>query len=88
MNPRIDPAKTSSSLNVLNTPFCGDLRSKKYFMLDHLPSVESDYFDPSGHCWCYHTQLPIGPDGYIAAPDQCGQSRECYRSGLSEPKAL
>ena len=67
------------------TPFCGDLRSKKYFMFDGIPTKEDDYMDPSGHCWCYHTQMPVGPDGRHVGPDRCGPERNCYRSGLSDP---
>jgi len=28
---------------------------------------------------CYHTQMPIGPDGLRAAPEYCGPGRRCYR---------
>jgi hypothetical protein len=64
------------------TPFCGELRSKKYFMLDVIPSEPDQYYDPSGHCWCYHTQQPVGPDGRFVAPERCVPGRDCYRSGL------
>ena len=70
-------------LNVIQTRFCGDLRSKKYFLLDSIPLQESDLLDGSGHCWCYHTQQPIGPDGQHVTPDLCGSERSCYRSALS-----
>ncbi len=83
--PKAPAAKKPSELNVLQTPFCGDLRSKKFFMLDSLPVEEADFLDPSGHCWCYHTQMPIGPDGAHAAPHLCGPGRECYRSALAHP---
>ena len=66
----------------LETPFCGELRSKKYFLLDTIPSQASDLLDGSGHCWCYHTQQPIGPDGMHVLPDLCGPGRSCYRSAL------
>jgi len=72
--------------NVPNTRFCGDLRSKKYFMLDTIATEASHYLDPSGHCWCYHTQQPVGPDGQQVAPEFCGQDRKCYRSALAAPK--
>ncbi len=65
------------------TPFCGDLRSKKYFMLDQIATEAQDYMDPSGHCWCYHTQQAIGPDGEQAFPEVCGPGRKCYRSALT-----
>ena len=78
-------SKTPNDPSVPVTPFCGDLRSKKYFMLDCLPADESDFLDPSGHCWCYHTQQPIGPDGGHVGPRECTSGRPCYRSALSEP---
>ena len=43
--------------------------------------------DASGHTWCYHTQMPIGPDGLRAAPEYCGPDRRCYRSALAQPVA-
>jgi hypothetical protein len=64
------------------TPFCGELRSKKFLMLDTIPSEPDQYYDPSGHCWCYHTQQPVGPDGLIVLPERCGPGRSCYRSAL------
>ena len=71
--------------NIALTPFCGDLRSKKFFMLDAIPSKAEDFYDPSGHCWCYHTQLPVGRDGEVVMPERCGPNRKCYRSALSVP---
>ena len=67
------------------TPFCGDLRSKKFLTLDVIPAAAADYYDASGHCWCYHTQQPVGPDGELVVPEQCVPSRGCYRSALAEP---
>jgi len=32
------------------SPFCGSLRSKKFFMRDTLPAVAADYLDASNHC--------------------------------------
>ena len=76
-------SRIPSELNVIETPFCGDLRSKKFFLLNAIPAEASDYMDASGHCWCHHTQMPVGPDGYRAAPEFCGPERKCYRSALS-----
>ena len=67
------------------TPFCGELRSKKFFMLDAIPSEADHYYDLSGHCWCYHTQQSVGPDGQQVMPERCGPGRVCYRSALSDP---
>ncbi len=78
------PPKTAP-LKVLETPFCGDLRSKKYYMSDVIFTDAEDYEDASGHTWCYNTQLPLGPDGRRAAPEFCTPGRNCYRSALAEP---
>jgi hypothetical protein len=67
-----------------NTPFCGDLRSKKFFSLTGLPAKAEDYFDASDHCWCYHTQQAVGPDGGIVMPQRCVPGRKCYRSALND----
>lgn len=71
---------------VVNTPFCGSLRSKKYFMLDVIATEAEQYLDDSNHCWCYHTQQVIGPDGGLVAPHKCVKARSCYRSALSAVK--
>ncbi len=71
---------------VLKTPFCGDLRSKKYYMYDQILTEAEDYHDASGHTWCYNTQIPIGPDGQRAAPEYCTPDRSCYRSAFQEPE--
>jgi hypothetical protein len=70
---------------VPETAFCGDLRSKRFFMLDRLPTQASDFLDSSGVCWCYHTQQAIGPDGGHATPHECVPGRRCYRSALADP---
>ena len=75
----------SSPNKPIDTPFCGDLRSKRYFMLDIIPTKAEQYLDPSGHCWCYHTQQVLGPDGQHVAPGACTPGRRCYRSALAEP---
>ncbi len=72
----------TKSATVPLTMFCGDLRSKKYFMLDQVATHEDHYLDPSGHCWCYHTQQVIGPDGDHVSPRDCVAGRKCYRSAL------
>lgn len=73
----------SRELSHHQTPFCGELRSKKYFLLDTIASEASDLMDGSGHCWCHHTQQPIGPDGLHVLPDLCTPGRSCYRSALT-----
>lgn len=67
---------------VLQSAFCGSLRSKKFFMLDGLATDASDYLDASNYCWCGETQMVIGPDGGRAQPRRCGPERSCYSSAL------
>jgi hypothetical protein len=64
------------------SPFCGSLRSKKFFMRDALPTEAGDYLDASNHCWCRMTQQVIGPDGGIVNPDACVNGRACYSSAF------
>jgi hypothetical protein len=73
---------TETKKTGVQTPFCGDLRSKQFFLLDVIPTEESQYLDQSGHCWCYHTQQVVGPDRGIVMPSRCVPGRKCYRSAL------
>lgn len=75
----------SLPLPVVQTPFCGDLRSKKYYMRDEIITTVDEFYDASGHVWCYHTQMAVGPDGMRASPEGCGPDRKCYRSALEKP---
>ncbi|MGN6507178.1 MAG: hypothetical protein ACTHM6_16610 [Tepidisphaeraceae bacterium] len=77
-------ASDANSSEPIATPFCGELRSKKYFMLETIPTEAEAYFDPSGHCWCYHTQKGTGPDGLHVSPHDCTPGRRCYRSALAD----
>jgi hypothetical protein len=76
-------SQTAADNQPPKTLFCGDLRSKKFYMLDAIPSQAEDYIDDSNHCWCYHTQNPVGPDGGYVTPHRCGPQRSCYRSALA-----
>ncbi len=71
-------------LPVIQTPFCGDLRSKKFVMEDKIAMAAEDYLDASNFCWCYHTQQAVGPDGNIVMPERCVPERSCYRSALAK----
>ena len=62
--------------------FCSSLRSKKFFMMDTLPTEASQYLDASNHCWCRTTQQVIGPDGGTVQPDTCVAGRDCYSSAF------
>jgi hypothetical protein len=74
----------SRQLPVIQTPFCGDLHSKKFFMIDKIATHAEDYLDASHFCWCYHTQQAVGPDGEIVMPERCVPGRSCYRSALAK----
>lgn len=64
------------------SPFCGELRSKKFFMIDGLATEAEQYLDATNYCWCFLTQQVLGPDGDKAKPDRCTPGRSCYRSAL------
>ena len=65
---------------VVQSPFCDELRSKKYYMNQGMPTEEAHVLDASGFCWCFATQGAVGPDGHRVAPGLCGPGRSCYRS--------
>jgi hypothetical protein len=67
---------------VPQSAFCSSLRSKKFFMVDALPTDASQYLDGSNHCWCRVTQQVIGPDGGSVHPESCTAGRDCYRSAF------
>ena len=64
------------------SPFCGSLRSKKFYMRDGLATEEAHYLDASNHCWCRETHLVVGPDGGRVTPSRCVPGRSCYGSAL------
>jgi hypothetical protein len=64
----------------VESPFCRELRSKKYYFLKTMPTEENDIRDGSGHCWCRRTMQVIGPDGEKVGPRHCGADRDCYHS--------
>lgn len=77
-----ESAGVTENINIVQTPFCGSLRSKKFFMRDGLANEADDYLDASNYCWCGVTQLVVGPDGGKASPTRCGPGRSCYSSAL------
>jgi hypothetical protein len=67
---------------VVESPFCGSLRSKKFFMVNGLATDAGQYLDSTEHCWCRETQFVFGPDGGRAHPSRCVPGRGCYVSAL------
>ena len=72
----------ATSATIPESAFCSSLRSKKFFMIDALPTDASQYLDASNHCWCRLTQQVIGPDGASVNPDSCVAGRDCYTSAF------
>ena len=72
----------TSEATPIQTPFCGQLRSKKYFMLDRLATSSEDFIDAANHVWCCETQEVIGPDNRRVSTDNCRPGRACYSSAL------
>ncbi|HBB94247.1 MAG TPA: hypothetical protein DC054_02555 [Blastocatellia bacterium] len=70
---------TTSSIQ---SAFCASLRSKKFFMIDVVPTEAEHYLDGSNHCWCRETQQAIGPDGGMVQPAHCVSGRKCYSSAF------
>ena len=62
------------------SPYCQDLCSKKILVTGALPLVDSDVLDQSNHCWCNRTMTELGPDREPVHPEDCRQSRTCFRS--------
>jgi hypothetical protein len=73
---------TEARAPLLQSPFCGELRSKKFYMRNSIATEASHYIDASNHCWCFETQLVVGPDGDHVDPHACVPGRSCYKSAL------
>lgn len=78
-----DKSETAQPV-LVQSPFCGSLRSKKFFMLDGVASSADDYLDAANHVWCCETQEVIGPDNKRVFPDRCTAGRSCYTSAIAE----
>jgi hypothetical protein len=75
-------ADESTNATPLLSPFCGSLRSKKFFMLDRIATSADEYTDAANHVWCCETQEVIGPDNNRVDPERCGPNRACYTSAI------
>ncbi len=76
-----------ASLPNLISPFCGDLRTKKYYFLKGPALEPADLLDASNDCWCGRTQIRLGPDDEGVNTDDCRSGRACYRRAGQEPNA-
>lgn len=75
-------ADSLTASTTLQSAFCASLRSKKFFMIDVVPTEAEHYLDGSNHCWCRETQQAIGPDGGMVQPAHCVSGRKCYSSAF------
>jgi hypothetical protein len=76
--------ETRAAAGGVESPFCRELRSKRYFFLQQMPTEAHQMLDASKSCWCRRTMQAIGPDGERAIPGACGPGRGCYRSLFEE----
>jgi len=77
-----DTERPEDAAAAMKSPFCSELRSKKFFMIQGVATEAAQYLDGSDHCWCFQTMLPMGPDGGKVYPDRCIPGRACYKSSL------
>ncbi len=77
-----------ASLSSLISPFCTDLRSKKYYFLSKPALVPADILDASNDCWCARTQMRLGPDDDGVNPTDCCAGRSCFRGAGQEKPAV
>jgi hypothetical protein len=85
---RDEPATTAAmdlDAAAIRSPYCREIRSKRYFFLREMPTEEHHLKDGSNHCWCRATMKVYGPDGEMVRPTDCTSDRSCYRS-LFEPE--
>ena len=68
----------------MNSPFCRDIRSKKFYFLQEMPTEIHHLRDASNHCWCRRTVQAFGPDGELVRPEDCNAGRDCYKSLFEE----
>lgn len=77
-------ATTATVMPAVNSPFCRDIRSKKYYFLQEMPTEIHHLRDASNHCWCQRTVQAFGPDGELVRPEDCNADRACYKSLFEE----
>jgi hypothetical protein len=70
--------------NSIQTPFCGDLRTKKWYFLAAPATTEEELMDASNRAWCVRTMQSLGPDGELVNPETCRRGRGCYRGAVPE----
>lgn len=69
-----------ASIDAVLGPFCGDLRTKKYYFLNRPARDASELLDASNDCWCARTQMRLGPDDQRVDAEDCRSGRTCFRA--------
>ena len=77
---RGEPTSAGVGTDSVQSPYCREIRSKRYFFLREMPTEERHLKDGSNHCWCRMTMKVFGPDGELVRPVDCTAGRSCYRS--------
>ena len=83
-NGNMETATKMGQEEIVTSPFCRELRSKKYYFLQEMPTEEEHLLDVTNHCWCNRTMQAIGPDGERAHAGDCKPDRPCYKSLFTE----
>jgi hypothetical protein len=71
-------AKTTET-RPLVSPFCAELRTKRWYFLDAPARTTEEILDGSGRAWCKRTMQSLGPDGELVHPESCQRGRACFR---------
>lgn len=79
-----EPTTEPAAGGMVNSPFCREIRSKKYYFLQEMPTETHHLRDGSNYCWCQRTMQAVGPDGEMVRPEDCKAGRSCYRSLFDE----
>lgn len=72
----------ASRTDLVLSPFCIHLQSKKLFFSTGPPMKVDDVLDASRHCWCRRTMQALGPDAEVVDPRDCQAGRSCFESIL------
>jgi hypothetical protein len=75
-----EAAESGAAAGMVLSPYCREIRSKRYFFLQEMPTEERHLRDGSNHCWCRLTMKVYGPDEEMVRPSDCVSGRSCYRS--------
>jgi len=65
-------------LSLFDKPICQHLRTKALYIpggsLQNLAET-----NPNSHYWCNCTMQVVGPDSRFVSPDNCKQTRTCFK---------